>query len=84
MERRVTRLRAVVVVVLAAVAVVGAQFLVPQLTPQAVAATPAPGGVTLQVKSARSVNPPALPAAGFACGHCDHQVQVADQQGRHR
>ncbi len=66
MERRVTRGRAVVVV-LATLAVVIAQLIVPKLAPRAAAADPpTPGSITLQVKSARSLNPAALPTAGFA------------------
>ena len=53
MGRRVIRGRAVVVV-LAALAMVTAQFTVPPLAPPAAAATP--GGITLRVNSARSVN----------------------------
>ena len=63
MGRRVIRGRAVVVV-LAALAMVTAQFTVPPLAPPAAAATP--GGITLRVNSARSLNPSAPPAAGFA------------------
>jgi len=55
MERRVTRGRAVVVV-LATLAVVIAQFMVPKLAPPAAAAPTDPGSITLQVNSARSVN----------------------------
>ncbi|HEY8652834.1 MAG TPA: hypothetical protein VIL87_07025, partial [Dermatophilaceae bacterium] len=54
MERRVTRGRAVVVL-LATLAVVIAQLMVPSLAPPAAAAT-APGSITLTVNSARSVN----------------------------
>ena len=64
MERRVTRGRAVVVV-LATLAVVFAQLTVLKLAPPAAAAT-APGSITLSVISARSVNPAAPPSAGFA------------------
>ena len=53
MGRRVNRGRAVLVL-LAALAMVAAQFTVPPLAPRAAAATP--GSITLQVKSARSVN----------------------------
>ena len=63
MERRVTRGRAVVVV-LATLAVVIAQLTVPKLAPPAAAAT-APGSITLQVTSARSLNPAALATVGF-------------------
>ena len=56
MARRVIRGRALVVL-LGALAVVAAQFTVPRLASQAAAAIPpAPGSITLQVKSARSVN----------------------------
>ena len=55
MERRVTRGRAVVVV-LATLAVVIAQLMVPKLAPPAAAAPTDPGSITLHVKSARSVN----------------------------
>ena len=56
MARLVTRGRAVLVV-LAALAMVAAQFTVPPWAPRAAAAVPAvPGGITLQVMSARSVN----------------------------
>jgi len=55
MERRVTRGRAVVIV-LATIAVVITQLMVPHWAPQAAAAPPAPGSITLQVGSARSVN----------------------------
>ena len=66
MERRVTRGRAVVVV-LATLAVVTAQLIVPKLAPRAAAADPpTPGSITLQVKSARSLNPTAPAAANFA------------------
>ena len=53
MGRRVNRGRAVLVL-LAALAIVAAQLTVPRLAPRAAAATP--GSITLQVKSARSVN----------------------------
>src|SRR5665647_90185 len=66
MEHRVTRGRAVVVV-LATLAVVIAQLIVPKLAPRAAAADPPPpGSITLQVKSARSLNPAAPSTAGFA------------------
>ncbi len=56
MERRVTRGRAAVVV-LATLAVVIAQSTAPRLAPRAAAApSSSPGSITLQVKSARSVN----------------------------
>ena len=53
MARRVNHGRAVLVFV-AALAMVAAQFTVPHWAPRAAAATP--GSITLQVKSARSVN----------------------------
>ena len=65
MGRQVTRGRAVVVL-LSALAMVAAQFMVPPLAPQAAAAAPDPGSITLHVRSARSVNaavPPAAPPA---------------------
>ena len=65
MERRVNR-RRTVVVVLATMAVVITQLTVPRLAPPAVAAPGDPGSITLQVMSARSVNPAAPLAAGFA------------------
>ena len=56
MERRVNR-RRTVVVVLATMAVIIAQLVVPRLAPRAAAVVPPlPGGITLQVQSARSVN----------------------------
>ena len=56
MERRVTRGRTVVVL-LATLAVVTTQLVVPRFAPRAAAAVPAlPGGITLSVMSARSVN----------------------------
>lgn len=66
MARRVNHGRAVLVL-LAALAMVAVQFTVPPWAPRAAAAVPAvPGGITLQVMSARSVNPAAPLAAGFA------------------
>jgi len=55
MERRVNR-RRTVVVVLATMAVIITQLTVPHWAPRAAAALPAPGSITLQVMSARSVN----------------------------
>ncbi len=55
MERRVNRGRTVVVM-LATMAVVITQLLVLRAAPPAAAAAPPPGGITLAVKSARSVN----------------------------
>jgi len=55
MERRVNR-RRTVVVMLATMAVVITQLLVLRAAPPAAAAAPPPGGITLAVKSARSVN----------------------------
>ena len=65
MGRLVTRGRAVLVL-LAALALVAAQFTVPPLAPPAAAAPADPGSITLSVISARSVNPAAPPSAGFA------------------
>ncbi len=65
MGRRITHGRAVVVV-LAALAIVAAQFTVPLLAPPALAAPTDPGSITLSVISARSLNPavgPAVPPA---------------------
>ena len=63
MARRVNHGRAVLVL-LAALAMVAVTFTVPPWAPRAAAATP--GSITLQVKSARSLNPLAPTSAGFA------------------